>query len=134
MPRREPKEQPVPRRRWRDKFRNALRGLRVGAQGHSSFFVHFFFTALVIAAALAMSMSILEWAILIGCVSLVLTAELFNSALESLARSPNTPQSRAVRNALDIAAGAVLVAAVGAAIIGSLLFVHKLGIMLDWWV
>src|SRR5262249_37078383 len=40
-----------PRRPWRRKFGDAYRGLKLGIRGHSSFFVHFFFTALVVAAA-----------------------------------------------------------------------------------
>ena len=43
-----------PPRRWRDKFHEALRGLKFGVRGQSSFFVHFFFAALVIAAALVL--------------------------------------------------------------------------------
>jgi hypothetical protein len=42
-----------PRRPWSMKFRDALRGLKFGIRGHSSFFVHFFAAALVVAAAAA---------------------------------------------------------------------------------
>ena len=38
-------------RRWRDKFREALRGVKLGVRGHSSFSVHFFFAALAVTAA-----------------------------------------------------------------------------------
>src|SRR5262245_8497709 len=72
------------RRPWRTKFRDALRGVRLGVRGHSSFFVHFFCAALVIAAAAALQCGILEWALLVGCIGAVLTAELLNSALETL--------------------------------------------------
>ena len=37
------------RRRWRDKFREAIRGVKLGVRGHSSFFVHFFFAAMALA-------------------------------------------------------------------------------------
>ena len=40
-----------PKRAWRAKFGDAMRGLKLGIRGHSSFFVHFFFSALVLAAA-----------------------------------------------------------------------------------
>src|SRR5207249_11700618 len=43
-----------PPRSWRSKFRDALRGVKLGIRGHSSFFVHFFFAALVIAAAIVL--------------------------------------------------------------------------------
>ena len=42
---------PPPRRSWRDKFKVAFRGLKLGIRGHSSFSVHFFFAALVVGPA-----------------------------------------------------------------------------------
>src|SRR5215468_4043497 len=77
-------EAPPRRRRWRDKFREAFRGVKLGVRGHSSFFVHFFFTAAVVATALVLQCSLVEWCVLLGCVGGVLTAELFNSAVETL--------------------------------------------------
>src|SRR5216684_1771019 len=75
-----------PRRRWRDKFGEAYRGLKLGVRGHSSFSVHFFFAALVLAAAGILQCELWEWCVLLGCIGLVLTAELLNSALETLFR------------------------------------------------
>src|SRR5437879_4867186 len=73
-----------PRRSWRHKWGAAFRGLKLGVRGHSSFFVHFFFSALVLAAGLVLRCGPLEWCLLFGCMGIVLTAELFNSALETL--------------------------------------------------
>src|SRR5438445_13838140 len=79
-------EKPRPRRPWRAKFRDAFRGLKLGIRGHSSFSVHFFFAALVLAAAVVLRCTVIEWCILLLCIGLVLTAELFNSAIETLFR------------------------------------------------
>src|SRR5436305_10294167 len=76
----------TPPRSWRAKFGDAFRGLKLGIRGHSSFSVHFFFAALVIAAAIVFRCEPLEWCLLIGCIGLVITAELFNSAVETLFR------------------------------------------------
>src|SRR5207244_450178 len=76
-----PKKPPRP---WRAKFGDAFRGLKLGIRGHSSFSVHFFFAALVIAAAIVLSCGPLEWGLLLGCIGLVLAAELFNSAVETI--------------------------------------------------
>src|ERR1051326_2614785 len=81
---------PRPRRPWSEKFRDALRGLKLGIRGHSSFFVHFFFAALVVAAAIVLRCELLEWCLLLGCIGLVLTAELFNSARFSSRILPDT--------------------------------------------
>ena len=61
---------PKGRRPWGDKFGDAFRGLKLGVRGHSSFFVHFFFAALVAAAALVFRCDLLEWCVLLGCIGL----------------------------------------------------------------
>src|SRR5436853_2204203 len=75
---------PRPRRAWRHKFGDAFRGLKLGVRGHSSFFVHFFFAALVLAAGTVLHCTLFEWCVLLGCIGMVLTAELFNSAIETI--------------------------------------------------
>lgn len=117
---------------WRTKFGAAFRGLKYGIRGHSSFFVHFFFAALVLAAALALQCTVHDWAILVLCIGLVLTAELFNSALETLFHGLEERVKTRNHRALNIAAGAVLVASLTAAAVGLIVFLHRLAVLLDW--
>jgi diacylglycerol kinase len=121
---------PRSRRPWRDKFGAAARGLKWGIRGHSSFFVHFFFTALVLAAAIVLRCGPLEWCLLIGCIGAVLTAELFNSAVETLFRGLDEETRARVWPCLDIAAGAVLMASFAASIIGGIIFLGRLADLL----
>ena len=114
--------EPRPRKSWRKKFQVAFRGLKLGIRGHSSFSVHFFFTALVVVAAAALRCAALEWCALLGCVGLVLTAELFNSAVETLFRGLDETTKERVWPCLDIAAGAVLLASIVSALIGTVVF------------
>src|SRR5437016_6419257 len=102
----EPPPRTKPRRSWRAKFREAFRGLKFGVRGHSSFFVHFFFAALVIATAIALRCDLLDWCILLGCIGMVFTAELFNSAIETIFHGLEETTKPRVRVSLDIAAGA----------------------------
>jgi diacylglycerol kinase len=118
-----------PRRPWRDKFRDAFRGFKLGIRGHSSFFVHFFFTALVLAAAIVFRCGLLEWCLLLGCIGMVLTAELFNSAVETIFHGLDEATKPRVKACLDIAAGAVLMASIFAVLIGSLIFLNRLGVL-----
>jgi diacylglycerol kinase len=115
-----------PRRSWRAKFGDAFRGLKLGVRGHSSFFVHFFFAALVIAAAIVLRCQPLEWCLLLGCIGLVLTAELFNSAVETLFHGLDDDTKQRTFTCLDIAAGAVLVASIASAVIGAIIFLPRL--------
>jgi diacylglycerol kinase len=124
-----PGTEPMPRRLWRHKFRDALRGLKLGIRGQSSFFVHFFFTALVIVAAVVLGCKLEQWCLLLLCIGVVLTAELFNSAIEALFRGLDESGRRRAWPALDIAAGAVLLASVIASIVGCLVF----GMQLRHW-
>ena len=120
---------PRPRRSWRSKFRAAFRGLKLGVRGHSSFCIHFFFTAMVVAAAIVLRCDPLEWCVLVGCIGLVLTAELFNSAVETLFRGLAEDVRDRSWQSLDIAAGAVLLASITAAIVGSIVFLRQLGVL-----
>ncbi|MBN9121764.1 MAG: diacylglycerol kinase [Planctomycetes bacterium] len=113
-------------RRWRDKFREAFRGVKRGVRGQSSFFVHFFFAAVVLAAAGALECKDWEWCAVVGCIGLVLTAELINTSIETLFRGLEPEARDRVYPCLDIAAGAVLVAGLTAAAVGTIIFGRKL--------
>jgi diacylglycerol kinase len=119
-----PEEPPRVRkaRRWRDKFREAARGVKLGVRGHSSFSVHFFCAALAVAAAAVLGLGPVEWCLVLGCVGAVVTAELFNSAVETLFRGLDDEAKGRIQGCLDIAAGAVLVASLTATAIGLIVF------------
>ena len=119
-------QQKRPRRPWSQKFRDALRGLKFGIRGHSSFFVHFFAGALVILAAIVMECSLLQWCLLLLCIGVVHTTELINSAIETLHRGLDEETRERTWKSLDIAAGAVLMASLTAAFVGLLVFGERL--------
>jgi diacylglycerol kinase len=114
-----------PRRRWRDKVRVALRGVKLGVRGHSSFAVHFFFAALAVAAAVTLECSLAEWCLLFLCVGGVIAAELFNSAFVTLFRGLDEASRARWHGCLEISAGAVLVASATALLVGATIFLHR---------
>ena len=116
-------------RRWRDKFREAVRGVKRGVRGHSSFSVHFFCAVVAVTAAVALECDHWEWCLVVGCVGLVMTAELFNSSVETLFRGLEPEARDRVYGCLDIAAGAVLVAGLTSACVGAIIFGRKLLIL-----
>ena len=122
-----------PERSWACKFRDAFRGVKAGVRGQSSFFVHFFIAALVVAAGAVLRVSLIEWCLLLLCIAGVLTAEMFNSALESMAKAITGESDPHLGNSLDIGSAAVLLASVGAAVVGTIIFANRLGILLGWW-
>jgi diacylglycerol kinase len=118
---------------WVRKFRDAFRGLKAGVRGQSSFFVHFFMAAAVIVAGIVLGVNLIEWCVLLLCITVVLAAEMFNSALESMAKAITGESDPHLGNSLDIGSAAVLVASIGAAIVGSIIFINRLGSILQWW-
>ncbi len=114
------------RQSWLRKFRTAFRGIKWGVRGHSSFFVHFFCTVLVLAAAAALRCDLVRWCLLLGCIGAVLTVELLNSAIETLFRELDEPTRNRAWPALDIAAGAVLMISITAAVIGAAVFISRI--------
>ena len=109
-----PETSPSPERSWFRKFRDAFRGVKEGVRGQSSFFVHFFVAAAVVAAGVVLHVDLLEWCLLVLCIAGVITAEMFNSALESMAKAITGQRDPQLGNSLDIGSAAVLVASVGA--------------------
>jgi diacylglycerol kinase len=114
------------RRTWGAKFREAFRGVKLGVRGQSSFFVHFFVATLVIVTAAMLQCDLAEWCLLLGCIGAVVTAELFNSAIEQMFRGLDVAARDRHHGALDIAAGAVLVASIAAAVIGVIIFGRRI--------
>jgi diacylglycerol kinase len=122
-----------PKRSWPRKFRCAFQGVATGIRGQSSFFVHLSSAALVVIAAVLLGVTWVQWCLLVLCITVVLAAEMMNSALERLAKSIDRSENNHVAAALDIASGAVLMAAIGAAVVGTIVFVVRIGQLGDWW-
>ena len=118
-------------RSWFQKFRDAFRGVRSGTRGQSSFQVHLIVAAGVIAAAAYLRCTLVEWSILLLCVGGVLTAEMFNSALEHFAKVIDKEHNPDLGEALDTASAAVLFASLGAAVVGGIIFVSRVVILIN---
>ncbi len=87
----------------------------------------------VIVAGWIFGVSKLEWCLLLLCITAVLAAELFNTALELLARAISDEYHAHIEAALDISSAGVLIASLGAAAVGSLIFINHLGTVAGWW-
>jgi diacylglycerol kinase len=118
---------------WRDKFRWAARGLLLAMRWERNFRVHLAAAVAVVVAGIGLRVGLIEWCVLGLCITVVLAAETFNTALEHLARAVTQDHSEQVRDALDASGGAVLVASIGAALVGIAIFVNRLATLFNWW-
>lgn len=110
-------------------FAYALQGVAQIVRTQPNARVHVLATALVCAAGVYFSLDRMEWLWLIAAIVLVWSAEAFNTALEELADAVHPEQHPGIGRAKDAAAAAVLVAALGAAVIGVLVFLPHLANM-----
>ncbi len=118
-----------PNRSWVGKFVDAFRGMGLAIRGHRSFAVHLPAAAAVVGLGFYLQVNLVEWGLLILSITAVLVAEMFNSALESLAKAVDRKHNPQLAAALDIAAAAVLTAALGASVVGALVFLKHLGLL-----
>lgn len=101
-------------------FAYAWAGLGVLLRTQHNAWIHAVATVLVIGVALYVGVNAYEWLWLVLAMALVWMAEAFNTALELLADAITREQHPLIGRAKDVAAGAVLIAALGALIIGAL--------------
>lgn len=114
---------------WRARlrsFRYAWRGvvILVCTQGNAR--IHLAATVAVAALGATLRITRGEWAILLLASGLVWAAEAMNSAVESLGDRVTLERDERIGRAKDLAAGAVLLAAIAAAIAGACIFVPRL--------
>ncbi len=103
-------------------FLYAGRGIRTMLASQHNAWVHAAATLVVIAGGLAFEVSRLEWLALVLAIVSVWTAESLNTALEFLCDVASPEFHPLVEKAKDVAAGAVLICAVGALATGALVF------------
>ena len=107
-------------------FKYAFVGILTSFRKERNMKIHFFIMILVIIAGIWLKISELEWFMCIIWFAAVIAGELFNTAIETtvnIAMPYRNPKAKAAK---DIAAGAVLVLAIGAATTGLIIFVPKI--------
>ena len=114
-------------------FGYAFRGIVTLLATQHNAWIHAAATVVVVGLGVALGVSRLEWALLVFAIALVWTAEGLNTALEWLCDVAAPEYSPLVKKAKDVAAAAVLLAAIGSALIGLLVFGPRLLGLLDGW-
>ncbi len=77
---------------------------------------------LVVVAGFFFGVTAADWCWIVLAISIVWTAEALNTAFEFLADAASPEFHPLIRDAKDVAAGAVLITAIAAAVIGGLIF------------
>lgn len=103
-------------------FGYALQGIIFMLKTQHNAWLHFVATIFVLGAGFYFHLKNEDWRWIVVAMMMVWTAEAFNTAVEYVCDVVSPSYSEAVKHAKDIAAGAVLICAAGAVLIGVLIF------------
>ncbi len=106
-------------------FKYAINGLVTGFKKERNIKVDFCVGCVVMIFGFVFSISMTEWAVLVLCFTLVLSLEYVNTAIESVVDLASPEINPLAKVSKDVAAGAVLFAAINAVVIGIIIFLPK---------
>lgn len=110
-----------------ESFRHAFRGLRPLFASQPNARIHLVLASIAIAAGVALQLPASDWCWVAAAITMVLVTEALNTAIETLGDAVSEGRRHPlVGRAKDLAAAAVLLAAMGAVAIGVIIFVPHL--------
>lgn len=107
-------------------FKFAFHGIYLLIRFEHNAWIHTFAAICVVLAGFYLGLSTMEWIAVTMAIGLVLAAEAINSSIEALCDLVSPGYNEAIKKSKDMAAGAVLILAMAAAIIGLLIFIPKI--------
>lgn len=103
-------------------FYHALEGFVVAVRNEKNLRFHIVIANLIVVFAYFYGLSALEWAVLVLCIGMVISAELFNTGIEKAVDVATNEIKPLAKIAKDTAACGVLVAAIASVVVGICLF------------
>ena len=105
---------------WSGRVRCAFSGMGLVFRSQDSARIQLIAAIVVVLAGLALPLSAAEWCAVVLAVAVVLATEAVNTAIELAVDLASPGYNVVARRAKDVAAGAVLIAAFGAAVVGAI--------------
>lgn len=107
-------------------FKHAFEGIFSSFKAERNMKIHILIMVLVIIAGFLFNISKIEWIACIFLFAIVISAELFNTAIETIVDMIMPEKNDKAKLAKDVSAGAVLMLTIGAVIIGLIIFLPKI--------
>jgi len=111
-------------------FSYAIAGLAELVRTQANARIHLAATVAVVALGLVVGLVAWEWVSIVFAITIVWMAEALNTAIEHTCDVVTRDVHPTIRAAKDIAAGAVLAAASGAAVVGAIVFLPHIRLLL----
>ncbi|WDF67467.1 diacylglycerol kinase family protein [Sphingobacterium oryzagri] len=112
-------------------FSFALDGIVTLFKEEANAKIHLTCAILVIIAGFLLQVSTAEWMVLIFAMAFVIALELVNTALEKLCDLVHPEKHNQIKKIKDMAAGAVLLAAIAAALLACFIFLPKMWLLVS---
>jgi diacylglycerol kinase len=107
-------------------FKYAIEGFISSFKTERNMKIHVLAMIVVIALGLYLKLNLIEWCFIVFSIALVIGGELFNTTIETIVDMVSPEKNPKAKLAKDISAAAVLTLAIGAAIVGMIIFIPKL--------
>ena len=107
-------------------FKYAFTGMWSAYKSERNMKIHIAVAILVILFGVFLQISTYEWLACTVCFAMVIGSEMFNTAIETVVDIAMPKKDERAKKAKDVAAGGVLVFAIGSAIIGSIIYIPKI--------
>jgi diacylglycerol kinase len=121
----------VEMRRLRKSFSCAIAGLIYCIKTEKNMKIHILATIIAVIVALVVKLNYTEWGLLILTIFMVLVAETVNTAVEKTVDLVTTEYHPLAKTAKNLAAGAVLLAAIGSLLMAVVIFGPHIKIILN---
>lgn len=106
----------------------AFEGIAAFFKKEQNAWIHLLASAVVIILAIVLKISAMEWIAICFAIGLVWVTEMINTCMEKMLDFMSTEINPQIKLIKDIAAGAVLVAAIVALVIGAIVFLPYINI------
>jgi diacylglycerol kinase len=107
-------------------FKYAFEGIFTLLKSEHNAWIHLAATIVVVSAGFILEINRYEWMIIVACIASVFSLEAINTAIEGLADVVQPEKDDRIKQIKDLAAGAVLIAAIASIIIAGLIFIPKI--------
>lgn len=107
-------------------FKYAFDGFKVVFKSEQNAWIHIAMSIIAIALGFYLEISNNEWIAVVLCIGMVISAEIFNTAIEHIANFIQPNQDVKIKHIKDLGAAGVFTTALAALVVGLIIFLPKI--------
>lgn len=107
-------------------FKYAFDGFKVLLKAEHNAWIHIALSIVAIALGFYFDISNIEWSLVVICIGMVISAEIFNTSMEHIANFIQPDKDERIKHIKDLGAAGVFTTAFAALIVGLIIFIPKI--------